>query len=193
MRKNWLIAALLSLVATHALCQEAPAPTDSSQSTAPVLPTQSGCCTLANGTPLKIEIGEPISSQRRKRGETFAVRLAEPLLFDGREMLPVGTPGIGEIIHAAPSGGGGKPGELLLAARYLEVDGRQIPLRGFRIGATGTDRSNGAMAASVAIGPFAHFIHGREIEIPAGTLATAKLAADTVLPPHDPPTSTTQE
>ena len=190
--KKWLVAALLPL-ATYAYCEAIPAQTDSAQANVPVQPTQTGCCTLANGTLLDIELGEPISSKRQKRGDKFTLRLAAPVTLDGHTVLPAGTPGVGEIIHAAPSGGGGKPGELLLAARYLELDGRQIPLRGFRIGAAGTSRTNAAMGASIAIGPFAQFIHGREVEIPAGTHASAKLAADTVVAPHDAPTPTLEE
>jgi hypothetical protein len=80
---------------------------------------------------------------------------------------------------------------LLLAARYLEVDGRQIPLRGFRMGGAGKDNTTGALAASMAVGPFAQFIHGREIEIPSGARASAKLAADTALIPIDTPSTPT--
>ena len=198
-----LVAALPLVSTVHATPQDPAATTPAAQAVAgPGQPSQpdqvapdakpahTGCCLLVNGTVVDIEIAEHISSQRRKRGEKFVLRLAEPLALDGHTVLPAGTAGVGEIIHAASSGGGGKPGELLLAARYLEFDGRQIPLRGFRIGAAGKDRTQGAMAASMAVGPFAHFIHGREIEIPAGTRANAKLAADTLLPPTDAPSTT---
>ena len=193
-----LVAALPLVSTVHATPQDPAATTPAAQAVAsPTQPatdamaTPAGCCLVANGALVEIEIAEPISSRLRKRGEKFALRLAEPLVLDGHTVLPAGTAGVGEIIHAASSGGGGKPGELLLAARYLEFDGRQIPLRGFRIGAAGKDHTQGAMAASIAIGPFAQFIHGREIEIPVGTRANAKLAADTMLPPIDAPPSTT--
>lgn len=199
-----LLAALLPVSAVHATPQDPAATTPAAQAVAsPTQPSQpdqaapdamataASCCLVANGALIEIEIAEAISSRLRKRGEKFALRLAEPLMVDGNTVLPAGTTGVGEIIHAASSGGGGKAGELLLAARYLEFDGKQIPLRGFRIGAAGKDHTQGAMAASFAIGPFAHFIHGREIEIPADTRANAKLAADTMLSPIDaPPTNT---
>lgn len=195
-----LLAALPLVSTVHATPQDPAGTTPAAQAVAsPTQPapdamaTPAACCLVANGALVEIEIAEPISSRLRKRGEKFALRLAEPLVLDGHTVLPAGTAGVGEIIHAASSGGGGKAGELLLAARYLEVDGRQIPLRGFRIGAAGKDHTQGAMAASIAIGPFAQFIHGREIEIPVGTRANAKLAADTMLPPIDaaPTTITT--
>lgn len=197
----WPLAALLQIAAAHAAYQDpaaaAPAAASPDQalppgrSAADANPAGAGCCLAANGALVAIEIGEPISSKRHKRGDKFALRLAEPLLADGQTVLPAGTPGVGEIIHAASSGGGGKAGELLLAARYLEVDGRRIPLRGFRMGAAGKDNSQGALAASFALGPFAQFIHGREIEIPVGARANAKLAADTTLIPIDTPSTPT--
>ena len=199
-----LLAALLQVSSIHAMPQDPAATTPAAQaiaSPAPpsqpdqpasdVTPAPASCCLVANGALVEIEIAEPISSRLRKRGEKFVLRLVEPLVLDGHTVLPAGTAGVGEIIHAASSGGGGKAGELLLAARYLEVDGRQIPLRGFRIGAAGKDHTQGALAASIAIGPFAQFIHGREIEIPTGTRANAKLAADIMLPPIDAPPTTT--
>lgn len=200
----WLLTVLLQVSSVHAMPQDpaatAPAaqaiaspapPSRPDQPASDVTPAPTGCCLLLNGTVVDIEIAEPLSSQRRKRGEKFVLRLAEPLALDGHTVLPAGTAGVGEIIHAASSGGGGKAGELLLAARYLEFDGRQLPLRGFRIGASGKSNAQAALAASIAIGPFAQFIHGREIEIPAGTRANAKLAADTMLIPIDtPPTNT---
>lgn len=131
---------------------------------------------------VELELVEAISSKTRKRGERFALRLRAPLVIDGVVALPAGIPGIGEIIHADRARGGGKPGELLLAARYLEYAGMHIPLRGFRVGANGKDHSKAALATAVALGPFAQFIHGGEVEIPAATTAQARLAADIVLP-----------
>ncbi|HOZ23508.1 MAG TPA: hypothetical protein PLI83_01840 [Thermomonas sp.] len=200
MKWAWPLAALLQ-IGTAAARQDPPAnpPAAASpdqavppgQSAVDANPAGTGCCLAVNGAMVDIEIGEPISSKRHKRGDKFALRLAEPLVVDGQTVLPAGTPGVGEIIHAAASGGGGKAGELLLAARYLEVDGRQIPLRGFRMGGAGKDNTTGALAASMAVGPFAQFIHGREIEIPSGARASAKLAADTALIPIDTPSTPT--
>jgi hypothetical protein len=121
------------------------------------------------GTPLVMEIAEPLASSTHKRGDTFAITLVEPLLVDGVEIVPAGSYGTGEIIHAAPARGGGAPGELLIAARTLDTPHGQLQLRGFKLGATGGDNSGMALGVSVAIGAFAMFIRGHEIVIPAGT------------------------
>jgi hypothetical protein len=151
---------------------------------------------FAAGTLVELEILTPIKSSQHKRGDKFDLRLYSPLVHDGATCVPVGTMGIGEVVHAMPAHGGGKPGELLLAGRYLDFSGQRIPLRGMKAGATGDANYGAALGAAFAMGPFAMFIRGHEIEIPAGTRVTAKLAQDLVLqacstPVVDPPVVTT--
>lgn len=141
-----------------------------------------GKCMVVGGTFVDVAILDPITSAMAKRGQRFRIELLAPLRVDGFEVLPVGTVGEGEVIHADRSRGGGKPGELLLAARHLDHAGQRIGLRGMKMGGSGDDRLGAALATSMAIGPFAHFIRGREIEIPAGTPAHARLSADLSLP-----------
>jgi len=152
------------------------------------VPLETGC-QIALDALVELEIAEAISSTRQKRGDKFALKLHAPVTCDGTTLIPTDTTGIGEIVHAEPSHGGGKPGELLIAARYLELNGTRWRLRGLKLGGKGQDKTNEAVAASFALGPFALFIHGKEIEIPAGTLVTAKLAQD--LPPSGASTNFT--
>ena len=140
------------------------------------------CCRLAAGSVVELQLGESLSSARHKRGDRFTLRLSQPLAVAGAEPIPAGTPAVGEVVHGARSRGGGHPGELLIAGRYLEFNGRQIPLRGLSVGQSGRDQINGAMGAAFVIGPFAMFVRGREIEIPADTALRAKLAQDLDLP-----------
>ncbi|MEL1265804.1 hypothetical protein AAD027_15725 [Pseudoxanthomonas putridarboris] len=140
------------------------------------------CCTLADGTPVVLELLDPISSARSQRGGKFRLKLQESVVVDGVTVLPAGTEGMGEIVHAERSRGGGKPGELILTARYLRLGDRTIKLRSFKLGGSGRDTSHIAIGAAVAIGPFAQFIHGKEIEIPAHASGSAKLAETVQLP-----------
>ncbi|NDK37939.1 hypothetical protein DT603_03680 [Pseudoxanthomonas gei] len=145
----------------------------------------SACCRLVDGTPVILEIQDPLNSSLLKRGDKFRLRLAGPLMIDDRILVAAGAEGVGEVIHAEKSRGGGKPGELLIAARYLDYQGQQIGLRGLRVGGSGKDKSAAALATSMVVGAFALFIHGQEIEIPSGTLAQAKIAQDIDLHPVD--------
>ena len=136
------------------------------------------CCRITDGTAVTIEILEPLSSALVKRGDKFRLRLADPISVEGKPVLASGVEGVGEIVHAEKSRSGGKPGELLIAARYLDYAGTQVPLRGLKLGGRGKDNTNAAIATAFAVGPLALFVRGREIVIPAGTLAQAKVAKD---------------
>ena len=157
---------------------------DTNAATPAVMPAvaTAECCRVAAGAAVELEIAQALSSAAQKRGDKFAIRLHAPLVHAGTVVIPAGTVGVGEIVHADRSRGGGKPGELLIAARYLELDGGQIPLRGLKFGGQGQDQSKAAVGAAFVVGPLAHFIRGKEIEIPAGTIVTAKLAQDFPLP-----------
>lgn len=140
---------------------------------------------------LEIEIVDRVSSKANRPGDRFAIRLAEPLIVDGQVLIPAGTAGIGEVVHSAKSGAGGKGGELILAARYLELGSIRIPLRSFRYGRSqGSDSSKTINTMNVAAAAFVPalaiaglFITGGNVDIPAGTRANAQTAQEMALAP----------
>jgi hypothetical protein len=174
--------ALLALAASPCCVAQETAPATETAALAQSQDTSSACCRIADGTAVTIEILEPLNSALLKRGDKFRLRLAETVLVESQPVLASGLEGVGEIVHAEKSRSGGKAGELLIAARYLETSGTQVPLRGLKVGGRGKDNTNAAMATSFAVGPFALFVRGREIVIPAGTLAQAKIAKELHLP-----------
>jgi hypothetical protein len=173
---------LLALAASPCCVAQETAPATETATLSQSQDTSNACCRIADGTAVIIEILEPLNSALLKRGDKFRLRLAEPVLVEGKPVLASGVEGVGEIVHAERSRSGGKAGELLIAARYLENPGTPIPLRALKLGGKGKDNTNAAMATSFALGPLALFVHGREIVIPAGTLAQAKIAQELHLP-----------
>lgn len=142
--------------------------------------------TIAKLTPVVIEILDPLGSKLSNSLDTYRIRLAEPIVVEGTELVPAGAEGMGEVVHAKKAGGMGAAGELVLAARYLTVDGRQLRLRSMELleDAEGKDRMGtvhtlniASAAAPIPIGLLGYFIGGGNIEIPAGARASAKLAA----------------
>jgi hypothetical protein len=129
-------------------------------------------------TVVDLEITMPINSKTAQIGTLFNIRLIRPILVNGVEVVPMGTTGIGEIVHAAKARAGGKPGELILAARYLDFAGARLPLRSLKLGGNGDDRTGLAFAVGVAAGVAAYLVTGGEIDIPAGSAGVAKTAAD---------------
>ncbi|HEY7807342.1 MAG TPA: hypothetical protein VIC34_09095 [Croceibacterium sp.] len=135
-------------------------------------------------TPIVVELLADEGSGISKSGDTFPLRLAEPIQVAGRAVIPAGTPGIGEVIHAKKSGGGGSGGELILAADYLELDGRHLPLRSLDLAEVGKNNYRTAdslglagAATSPAVALIGMFIKGKQITVPKGTRAAAKTAA----------------
>ncbi|MEY4953060.1 MAG: hypothetical protein RL299_1484 [Pseudomonadota bacterium] len=131
-------------------------------------------------TQLIISLDAPISSRTAKTGESFTFSLAEPILLNGEVVVPTGTKGVGEVVHAKGTGLG-VGGELVLAARTLDVNGKPVRLRSMKFGVAGKDRQDLAFALGVTVGFPALFVRGKHIELPQGALAGAKLAEDLIL------------
>ena len=68
-------------------------------------------------TPVTVRLEELISSNKNKPGDRFRITVAEDVRVGEQLVIPAGSPGEGEVIHAAKSGAGGKAGELILVAR----------------------------------------------------------------------------
>lgn len=157
---------------------------------ATTLPSQSPLPPVAADTLVSIEIAEPLTTRTLKPGDMFAIRLAEPILSDGAVVVPAGAPGLGQVVDSGRAGFGGKPAKLVLAARYIEWDGRRVSLRAFRWAQAGADRQTaaGLLLAVPYAGLASIFIQGGEIDVPAGVRAQAKLAQS--LSQDPPPAST---
>lgn len=134
---------------------------------------------VPKGTVVPITVTQEISSATAVRGDMFTIELAAPLMLGDKVVLPAGTPGMGQVVHAKSKDTGGTPGEILIAARYLEFEGKRIPLKGFQLSAGGRDTG----AASLwALG----LVKGSETTIPKGAGGPAKLAEDLTVDPVQP-------
>lgn len=182
-----LLASAAALGASMAAAQPAEEPAPAAAQ-APVPPP---CCSVPARTPVVIEITDTVNSKANHSRDAFAFRLAEPLMMAGRVLVPAGTPGVGEVVHAARARAMGKAGELILAARYLQLGETRIMLRSLRIGAQqGRDSSGSLTTMNViaagtvpALSLVAFVIAGGEVNVPAGTRAQAQTAAEITLAP----------
>lgn len=139
-------------------------------------------------TPLRLRVEGEISSKTHVTGDKIVIILADALRVTDTLAIPAGTRGVGEVVHSAKKGMGGKAGELLIAARTLDLaPGISIPLRSFRIApAKGTNQEGTAMGLSIAAGVVggiaSMIITGGSALIPNGSEAFAKTAANVDLP-----------
>lgn len=147
----------------------------------PATAAPAACCVIPAETPVEVELLEEIGSGHSMTGQMFPIRLAVPIVIDGRTLVPVGTAGMGEIVHAAPRRWVSRaPGELIIALRYLELDGIRIPLH--RIGYSGSGRVGlNFMFISSGIIDFSPG-YGRNLNIPVGTHLGGVTRGDVTIP-----------
>jgi hypothetical protein len=170
---------------THAETIPAPAtPATAANATsatpAPASAVAPGTLLVPANTVVQLELLEEVSSKTGNPGNFFRLRLAEPLAINGTLLLPAGTPAIGEIVHVQKASVGGKAGELLIAARYIDAPQGRIKLRS-SFGAVGKDHSNVAIGVTTALGPVGFIVSGGQKILNVGTLLSARIAAETPL------------
>ncbi|MFA6112511.1 MAG: hypothetical protein WC729_00915 [Sphingomonas sp.] len=151
----------------------------SSAATTPADPGPAqGYVRLSANTPVDIEVAGALSSKTSKIDETFPIRLRSPIVVDGKTVVPVGTMGQGEVVHAAKARAMGKAGELILAARYLGCGDTRIGLRGFQLGAgaTGEDNIDKAAILTIVVATPFMFLSGGDLIVPPGSPGRARLS-----------------
>ena len=93
----------------------------------PISEAPATSATLAKGTAVALLIKAALSSSSAHLGDRFPIELADPLIIDGKVVLAPGTAGEGKVVHAAKARWGGKAGELIVNARFLDCRGFEFP------------------------------------------------------------------
>ena len=111
-------------------------------------------------------------------GQRFEVETSEPVQLDGRVVIPVGTPGVGEVTSVTNKGMWGKSGHFDIRLLYLRVGDRQIRLSGTLDdkGVAGRCRRSGGSA--IVFLPAGFFMTGTSARMPAGTIIKGSLDED---------------
>ncbi len=173
----------------------APPPAVTQAPAPPPTSTAAATLRLPAGAQIEVELVDTLSSRANKLGDKFAIRLPQALSSQGVDVVAAGATGQGEVIDVAKAGMGGKQGKLIISARYLDLNGRRVRIRGMTFMASGKSRVD--LATGVLLVPYAGvaavFIQGGEIEIPAGARATVRLAEDLELPVNATTESTTEQ
>ena len=180
-----VVPVLVAACATPALTQ---APAQQATQIAVPSPT-AGSLVIPALTPVMIAIVAPLGSKISRTGDSFPIRLEAPIMVDGKEAVPAGAIGIGEVVHAKKSGGMGAAGELVLAARYLEVNGQRLLLRSMNLSSTAKSNIDtvnalnvGSAASPIPFGLVGFFISGGQITVPPGAIAQAKTRESFTVP-----------
>lgn len=130
-----------------------------------MLPANSEVVLTMNGT---------VSSKSHRLGEKFSLTVAQDVKANGMTVIPRGTRAVAQITRRAGKGGFGKAGKMDFTFRYIDMDGRQIPIEGrhHQAGDSRTGATVGAVVAAGLVGGM--LVKGKSAKIEEGREFTAR-------------------
>ena len=137
---------------------------------APIAAPVTNSAVLRTGTPVPLRLLEELTTAKKKLrvGQRFRMETAEPVIVQGVNVIPVGSPAVGEITDVRNKGMWGKSGHLGARVLYVTVNGRQIRLSG-AFDDKGVAGGIGAVAVSAIIFlPAGFFMTGTSARVPLG-------------------------
>jgi PEGA domain len=154
-------------------------------------PIASDRVVVKDGTDVKLKFIQALSSKTAHVGDPVTLELAEDLRVNDVVAVREGAKATGEITVAKKAGMLGKGGDLALQLYYLKAGDNKIKLRGTK-GQEGDSKVGTAIVLTVLVGVFGLIKHGKQAEIPAGSVITAYTTDDTGLPIGASPASPEQ-
>jgi len=150
---------------------------------------------LDDGTALKVKILQTISSKTSHEGDPVTMQIYQDVYDKTGKMVLIkaGTSVDGFINRIQKNGAVGKAGELGMSIDQTRaVDGRNVPLRA-ALSREGESKTGSTVALGVVTGiiflPGLLFLmrHGKDAEIPAGSIISAYTNHDIVITTLDEP------
>ena len=181
------LAGVLIAALAPALAALPPAPVPAVE---PVPAAAAKAALLPANAVLELEMLDAVNSDTSKKGDRFRMRVVRAVTSGGRVLVPAGSIAFGEVVHVQKKGMGGKPGELILAGRYLELPQGQVKLRptlGGPAASTGKGHLVEASTVTVFFGVLGFAVHGDGTGLPVGAGLSARIAADTEIVDVSPP------
>jgi hypothetical protein len=138
---------------------------------------------LRVGTEIPLRLSEELTTKGKKLrvGQRFHLETSEPVLVQGVNVIPVGTPAVGEITDVRNKGMWGKSGHLGARILYVTANGRTIRLSG-AFDDKGVAGGVGAVAVSaIVFAPAGFFMTGTSAKVPAGSVVKSFVDEDVPL------------
>jgi hypothetical protein len=146
-------------------------------------PPPAGNAILRTGTEIPLRLDEELTTKGKtlRVGQRFHLETAEPVIVQGVNVIPVGTPAVGEVTEVRNKGMWGKSGRVAARILYMTVYGRQIRLSG-NFDDKGVAGGWGAAAVSAFVFlPAGFFMTGTSARVPAGTVIKSFVDEDVPL------------
>jgi hypothetical protein len=150
---------------------------------ATTLPNRSEPVTLPENTAIHVTLDQAVSSNRSNPGDHFEATVSEPVVIDGKTVIPAGTQAEGLVVDAHKSGRLMGRARLQLALQSVAVEGQDYDVRTVskaRIGRNHKKRNwlwiGGGAGGGAAIGALAGGGTGALIGGPVGAAAGTTVA-----------------
>ncbi len=111
--------------------------------------------TLPEHTAIRVTLDQSLATNRSRPGDHFAATVSEPVLVDGRTVIPKGAHAEGLVVDARKSGRLKGRARLELALQSVEVDGQNYDVRTMvrtRVGRDHKKRNLGLMGGGAGGG-----------------------------------------
>lgn len=130
---------------------------------------QQGQTVLPTNTEIPMTMNEDLTTKggRIEVGHMFRLTVSQDVRLGEYVVIPRGTPAIGEVTWLTGKGAFGKSGKMEVDLRYVDLNGRRIPVSG-HYRQEGEGNTVATVAGVVAVGVFAAFITGKSARIPQG-------------------------
>jgi hypothetical protein len=96
---------------------------------AAALPDRSDSVTLPEQTAVRVTLDQAVRSDQSRPGDHFAATVSEPVLLNGKTVIPQGAHVDGLVVDAKPSGRLMGRARLQLALQSVEVNGQSYEVR----------------------------------------------------------------
>lgn len=93
------------------------------------------------GAQFEVTVDETLASNSNHAGDNFAASLSQPVVEDGKTVIPAGAHVTGRVVDAKDSGRLHVPARLSVALSSVEVDGKAYNIETNSIGKTGKNHN----------------------------------------------------
>lgn len=145
--------------------------------------------TLRAGAPVLLKLTQELTTKGKhlKPGDRFTLEVSEPVMLNGRTVIAVGSPAVGEVTSIRNKGMWGKSGNIETRLLYITANDRRLRVTG-AVGDKGVKAGGGAIAASALVfAPLGFFMTGTSAVLPIGTTVNGILDEDVAVAFSDAP------
>lgn len=133
------------------------------------------------GSKVELMVINEVTTKTAKVGDRFLLKLAQPLVVDGRVLIPRGARAWGEVTDAKANGIVGRSGKLATKLLHIDFNGSLIPI-------SGTPANNGqggglqVVMATLALTPWGLMAKGNNAKLKAGDIVPGYLVEALAFP-----------